>query len=203
MGVAQGLASQALFLFDLGRVAAPLGVLEPVPEDLRADFEAALEEARVIALEAATAPGRYDADEYAHVLYAAAGLSGRTRLAVGWCFLSMSGMPYEAEVECQHCGAYLLGTISDSEEGMVFEAVDARVRPISEESPVQPREAPEVRWDARHPPEGDFEWLAALCLAAGQDAFIGILCNLYGTGTCPVCEAPFLVMNEIERSHTR
>jgi hypothetical protein len=201
LGVEQGLATDPDFLFNMGRVAAPFEVEAPVPEDLRADYEAALAEARTLALQAAAAPGRYDADAYANVLYAAAALSGRTRLAVGWISLAMSRMPEEVELDCPGCGASLLGPIS--KDGLVLEAVDAHARPISGLSLVEPREASSTRWDLERPPEEDFEWLTALCLAAGQEELIAVFRQLYGKTACPVCQAPFLVMNEVERSHDR
>jgi hypothetical protein len=67
LGISQGIATTPDFLLCVGRVAARMEAPEPCPDDLKAAFDAAVQEARELALQAARDPA-YDPRDYLCVL---------------------------------------------------------------------------------------------------------------------------------------
>ena len=127
LGIEQGIVNQATFLLDLGRIAAPFERRAPCPDDLKLDFDNAIQEAAAIALNAARKIS-YGPKDYVCVLQAAAALNGRRGL---WdqLFFMLASNNQEAELgTAPKCGAYLVGEILKT---IAFElqVTDTRLKP--------------------------------------------------------------------------
>jgi ribosomal protein S27E len=152
------------------------------------DYEAALRKVRP-AVETAASSSGTGREDYVCVLYALAALSGRGRLGRALYF-SLADEP-ETEVDCPACGACLLGQFTGT--GLAFRAVDCRLKTLSEDALVQPRRPDGGEAD-------DFDRMAGVCRAAGQNQLVQQLSLLHGTVACPGCGAEMNVMQEILRS---
>jgi hypothetical protein len=78
-------------------------------------------------------------------------------------------------------------------------AKDERGRRLSELSAIRPRPTPSLKWEPQNSPVDDFSWLCALCLEARQAQVLAWICYLYGDAVCPVCNATFELMPEVEK----
>jgi hypothetical protein len=188
LSVAQGRALSPDFLLSVGRLAAPLERIAPCPDDLRADYEAALRTCGAFAARAAASPA-YEPRDYACVLGAAAALANRpgpgTQL-----FFTLCACEPEADFTCPKCRSVLL---ADLRTPPSIVAVDSHCRPISRVVAIRPRPSPSPA-----APTDDFTWLASLCRSAGQTRVLEWLCNLYGSASCPVCDTSIGLMDERE-----
>jgi hypothetical protein len=196
LGTMQGLTGTPLFLFSLGRIAAPYERDAPLPPDLKADFDAALKEAAAIALQAAQDALCSPVEYISGPLYAAAALSGRLKLAYNLNLTAMWQEP-EPELHCPKCDAYLLGTFEAGD--LSVQSVDSRMKPLSDKARVVPRRPSTIPWDDKAQPADDFDWLVALCRKARQNEVLGWVCCLFGSVRCPLCAAEFVVMQQVER----
>lgn len=192
LAVQQGVERDSDFLLNVGRVAAPIERYEPCPDDLKTEFDEAIQRARDIALSAAQ-QGGYDSQQYVSVLQAAAALSGRRGPGIQLIFTLGTTQP-SAGFECPECGLDLVQEFTS--DGCAFMLVDGRNIDL-EQVPVTPNfPQPSL---ANSQDVDDFNWLANFCRVSSHDEVLKWLCLLYGNSHCPSCKAQFNVMAEVQR----
>jgi hypothetical protein len=188
----QGRTQDPEFIYCLGAIAEPFESGDPPPDDLRSDYDTAMAEAAALSFDALLKNGQ-DVKHFVYLLQGAAGLHHRrgpgTRLE---CLIQNN-----LEAYCPSCDSYLTPQVGEERIDLVPE--DERGRPLSERTPIRPRPAPDLKWERQNPPVDDFSWLCALCPEAGQTQVLTWICYLYGDAVCPVCQATFELMPEVER----
>jgi len=179
------------FYASLGSIAEPAEQTEEVPEDVRAEFEAAMAEAAALALDAVLKQ-TYGVEDFVYLLQGAAALYHRRGPGI-W----LSGLiQNNFEAYCPSCDSYLSLKVEENRIDVIAE--DERCRPLSASTQVVARSIPDTVWDLRNQPEDDFSWLCALCLRTEQKKVLTWISYLYGKAHCPTCHATFALMSQIE-----
>lgn len=156
----------------------------PVPDDLRADYEAALDRSEPLIRAALAAPGRDEA-EAIHLLAAVAAVRGHRDVAY-----SLEGFADgEFRPTCPGCEAELFVTVHG--EKLIVAAEDPVTdKPARATAVVRSQARPATvdpgvpRWDA----DCISEHLVALALGARQARLAKLIRAWEGTVTCPACD---------------